>query len=382
MCTVSNNAGRGDVVRKGFKPVALACCIAGSGAAGASELATQGYLGFSLVDTDAAFSCETRACQGVFDDALFYGLSVGFQEEAFGGQIILSQNAEEDPRISLAQLSYTTAWDSSSFSVRGGRIIVPLGLYGTHRISPNTRAGLVMPQSYVLNSFYDILTLSDNGIALEMLNSGSLNLKAAAYQPSDETVETLVVTPGTPLPTNTGLVAGLVNLLLGGGSNTPALTPGSVQLQRNTRTDRGYYLGGNFDQENWRLDGGATQLEFGNDKLRAYNIGFEYTLGEWQPSIELLRLESGKTDPLDGASINLVYSAEHWQLFGNVVRFDSTQTDIAEDVLGGAYYWRDISVRLAHHRIQGGSFESTSSSGVNQNQVNSTILAVAYSFNF
>lgn len=370
-------------MRKGFPPLSpflISLCFAAT-TAQATELATQGYFGYSVVDTDAAFSCDTRACQGLFEDALFYGLSVGFQDEALGGQIIISQNAQEDPRISLAQLSYLGNLSSSTVTVRGGRIIVPLGLYGTHRISPNTRAGLVMPQSYVLNSFYDVLTLSDNGIALEWRGSNNLSLKAAAYQPSEETIETVVITPGFALPTNTGIVAGLVSLLVGSNPQAPSATPGTTQIKQQKREDNGFYVGAGFDQENWRIDGSATQLSFGDDKLTAYNVGLEYTWNAWQPSVELLRLETDKSKPMDGASVNLIYSAEHWQLFGNLVRFSSDQSDLSEDVVGGAYYWHDISFRLAHHRIRGADFV-TSASGAIQDKVNSTVLSAAYSFNW
>ncbi|MCI0354596.1 MAG: hypothetical protein L0099_06095, partial [Acidobacteria bacterium] len=177
----------------------------------ASELAIQGYLGYAAADVDTDIECSTRACSGVLDDTAFYGLSLGFQEGLVGGQVIISQDVDEDPRVSLAQLSLNHTGESFEIGGRAGRIIVPLGLYGSHRITPNTRPGLVLPQSFLLNNFYDLLTLSEEGAGLEA-RVGGWTFKGAIYEPDDATVETILVMPGGLLPPVDGV---------NGGGNAP-----------------------------------------------------------------------------------------------------------------------------------------------------------------
>lgn len=365
---------------------ALLCGSLASPLAAASEVAVNGYLGYAAADANIDIECDTRACAGVLDSTLYYGLSLGFQEGNLGGQVIVSQDVNEDPRVSLAQISLSGLWRDYVFTGRAGRVIVPLGLYGTHRITPNTRPGLVLPQSFLLNNFYDLLTLSEEGVAGDIRHENGFSLKAAVYQPSDEVVESIVIVPpASPLqPATAGLLGGLLQLLLGSPDpetpetpETPA-TGGTTTVRRDARTDRGYYLGASYEQESWRADAGWTRIQLGNDDLDAYNLGLEYTWESWQPSAELLRLETNNGSPLNGASLNLVYSAERWQLFGSAVRFEADGRRADEDILGGAYYLDAWSARLTHHHIRGNSLNDN----LPDDGVRSTILSVAYSFSF
>lgn len=353
----------------------------------ASEIATQGYIGYSGVHSNAEVDCHTRACPGVLESTLFYGLSMGFQEGPVGGQVIISQDADADPQVSLAQLSFAHVWAHTTASARAGRIIVPLGLYGSHRITPNTRPGLILPQSYLLNSFYDLLSLSDQGIALSLLQDNGFELKAAYYQPSDETRKTLTqAQPGLVGNLGGGLGGLLGNLLgglLGGLLGQPVVpgtppvtgTPGTVDTR--SHTDKGYYVGADYTGLSWRADGGWTRLSLPQGNLDAYNAGLALHLGNWQPSVEAFRLESGN-NATDGLSLTLVYNGNSWQMFGNAVRLQTDDLKATEYVLGGVYYWRSFSLRLTHHEIRGDAV-LRNLSGKN---LHATTLSGAYSFNF
>lgn len=354
-------------------------------AASASELALQGYAGYAVVDTDsdADIECVSRACPGVFDDTLFYGLSLGFQEGIVGGQLIVSQDVDEDPRVSLAQLSLSHTGESFMASGRAGRIIVPLGLYGSTRITPNTRPGLVLPQSFVLNSFYDLLTLSEEGVAVD-LQSGGWTFKAAAYKPDKETVETVLLTPGVllPLPGNPSgnLLGNVVDslLFLLFGTDPQASTPGQPgsQVVSSSRSSRGYYGGVAYENDGLRSDFGYTDLELLGVDFRSLNAGIEYAFDAWQPSLELFQLDVGDGEKVDGGSATLVYNGDSWQLFANAVRLGTDDAEARETVFGGAYYWNNWAAKLARHDIDS-DFPQVST----EDSLRSTVLSLAYSFN-
>ncbi|MGH8530806.1 MAG: hypothetical protein ACRETN_13355 [Nevskiales bacterium] len=352
-------------------------------AAPASELALQGYAGYALVDTDAgSLECVSRACPGVLDDTLFYGLSLGFQEGIVGGQLILSQDVDEDPRVSLAQLSLSHTGESMQVSGRAGRIIVPLGLYGSTRITPNTRPGLVLPQSFLLNSFYDLLTLSEEGVAVE-LRSGGWSFKAAAYEPDKETVETVLLPPGGLLPIagpNGNVLGNLVDavlFLLFGPADAPPVPgqPGS-QVVTSKRTSRGYYGGLAYENNGLRTDFGYTDLNLLGVDFRSLNAGVEYAFGAWQPSLELFEFDVDNGDEVRGGSATLVYNGDSWQLFANAVRLGTDETEARETVFGGAYYWNNWAAKLARHDIDSDLPQVSA-----EDSLRSTVLSLAYSFN-
>lgn len=352
------------------------------GASGASELALQGYAGYAGVDTDEDFECVSRACSGVLDDTLFYGLSIGFQEELIGGQLIVSQDVDEDPRVSLAQLSLTHTTEKLQMSARAGRIIVPLGLYGAHRITPNTRPGLVLPQSFLLNSFYDLLTLSEEGAAGE-LRTGAWTFKIAAYEPDEETVET-VLSPGgglLPVPDPNGNVLGnlvdtLLFLLFGPGDDSGLPGQPGSQVVTTKRTSRGYYGGLAYENDGLRADVSYTDLDLLGLDFRSLNAGIEYAFGAWQPSLEVFELDVQDGEPVRGGSATLVYNGNSWQLFANLVQIENGGTDARETVYGGAYYWNNWAAKLARHDIDT-EFPQLST----ESRLGSTVLSLGYSFN-
>ena len=353
-----------------------------TGGASASELALQGYAGYAGVDTDEDFECVSRACSGVLDDTLFYGLSIGFQEGFLGGQLIVSQDVDEDPRVSLAQLSVTHTSEKLQASARAGRIIVPLGLYGTHRITPNTRPGLVLPQSFLLNSFYDILTLSEEGVAGE-LRTGAWTFKAAAYEPDEETIEVIFEEPGglLPVPPDGGSVLGtLVDtlvFLLFGPSDPPVPGQPGNQVVTSKRTSRGYFGGVAYENDGLRADLGYTDLDLFGLDFRSLSGGVEYAFGAWQPSLEVFELDvGGGGDAVRGGSATLVYNGNSWQLFANAVQIETDDTEARELVFGGAYYWNNWAAKLARHDIDT-EFVQVSA----EDSIGSTVLSLAYSFN-
>ncbi len=373
-------------MRRNASPSILAGALLLAGhAALASELALQGYAGYALADTDsdADIECVSRACPGVLDDTLFYGLSLGFQEGIVGGQLIVSQDVDEGPRVSLAQLSLSHTGERLQASGRAGRIIVPLGLYGSTRITPNTRPGLVLPQSFLLNDFYDLLTLSEEGVAVD-LHSGGWTFKAAAYQPDEETVETALLPPGGLLPLPSGptgnllgnVVDGLLFLLF--GTDPQLSTPGQPggQVVTSKRTSRGYYGGLAYENNGLRTDFGYTDLDLLGVDLRSLNAGVEYAVGAWQPSLELFELEMAGSDEVRGGSATLVYNGDSWQLFANAVQLGTDDTEARETVFGGAYYWNNWAAKLARHNIDS-DFPQVSA----EDSLRSTVLSLAYSFN-
>lgn len=347
----------------------------------ASELQLQGYAGYAGVDADEDIACTSRACSGVLDDTLFYGLSVGFQEGFLGGQLIVSQDVDEDPRISLAQLSLTHTSEKLQASGRAGRIIVPLGLYGSHRITPNTRPGLVLPQSFLQNSFYDLLTLSEEGAAGE-LRSGSWSFKAAAYEPDEETVESVLLPPGglLPVPDPGGSLLGnavdTVLFLLFGPSDPQVPGQAGSQVVSSKRKNRGYYGGLAYENDGLRADLGYTDLDLLGVDFRSYNAGVEYLIGPWQPSLEVFQLEADRDEQVRGASATLVYNGDSWQLFANAVQIEADIAEAREVVVGGAYYWNNWAAKLARHDIDT-EFVQLSA----EDSLGSTVLSLAYSFN-
>lgn len=345
----------------------------------AVETDMRGYLGYVSVVNDQEVDCETRSCQGVFEDTLFYGLSLNLQGEELGAQVIVSQDEAQNPEVSLAQITARTGLGGIEASFRLGKIIVPLGLYGSQRITPNARPGLVLPQSFFLNTYYDLLTLSDRGLGVH-LTSDRWALKAAAFSPVEEIFTQIVQDPTVPLE-EAGflerLARGLFSDLFGDLADPPPGGEESVVTEE--REFEGGYLGASHVGDTTRTDIGMVRLDLNGNRLDAFNFGNAWMIGRWEPSIELFRLdfkESG--DKADGISVNLVYSEASWQAFSNWVVIEDSSDKSREWVVGGAYYWDDHwSGLIAAHRLDG-SFSGLPRA--DDQEINSLSLSIAYSW--
>ncbi len=342
------------------------------GTANALETDFRGYLGYVGVSSDEDVECESRACQGILDSSLFYGLSLGVQGEELGAQLVVSQDDEAEPELSIAQLTARTGFGGIQASARVGKIIVPLGLYGSQRITPTARPGLVLPQSFLLNTYYDLLTLSEQGLALQ-INSEAWTFKAAAYKPRKEVVERII-----ELPTNAqaNFFQGLISLLF---NDVESSSSGNTVTIVERQEFDGGYLGVSHQGAVAKSDLGFVRLDLDGSRLDALNLGTAWNLGAWEPSIELFQLDFVDVgNKLQGGSMNLTYSAESWQGFGNAVLIDAEGTTSREYTAGGAYYWDDHwSGLLALHRLEG-DFSNVSST--NANEVHTLSLSLAYSW--
>ncbi len=312
----------------------------------------RGYLGYVAVDSDDGFSCNNKACKGVFDESLFYGLSASIHGEHLGAQVIVSQDLEEDPDISLAQATWRQQLFSMDLGLRAGKIIVPLGLYGSQRITPTTQPGLVFPQSFLLNAYYDILTLSEEGLGID-LRGDILGFKAAYYEPEDVLSQRTVTTPGSPGP---------LDFLLGGllGLDAPTGLGGTPPQQATVvdeYTNKAAYIGVDYRSDNYLADAGWIRQEVNNIELDAYNAGIQTSIGNLQPSIEVFELKfRDSNSKIEGISLNFLYSGDKWQTFLSGVTLDLETNDTQELVLGGVYFWGEtgqLSTRVTWHRLDG-----------------------------
>mgnify|MGYP000079581633 CR=1 FL=1 len=334
----------------------------------------RGYVGYAGVDASEDIECNNRACQGTLEDSLFYGLSASLQGEHFGGQVIVSQDEEEEPDITLAQGTWRNQLLGLDMNLRAGKIIVPLGLYGSQRITPTTQPGLVFPQSFLLNAYYDLVTLSEEGVGLD-LRGDRWGLKAAIYEPEKEAVERVVVIPGTAGPLDF-LFAGLLGLdSVTGLGGTPPQVMTVVEDQNNRAT----YLGFDFRNVEYQVDAGWIAQELGDVRVDAYNIGLQTSIGNFQPSLEAFELDIENVEStIEGLTLNMLYSFEKWQVFATGVHIDIGQGDTEELVVGGVYYWGDgdISTRLAWRRVDGDLPGATQG----LDNVDALGLSVAYSW--
>lgn len=355
----------------------LTACLLASPAALAWDFDLRGYLGYAAVDTSEDFECRNRACQGVFENTFFYGVSAIAQGDHLGAQVIVSQDEEEDPDISIAQLTWRQQLLGGELDLqaRGGKIIVPLGLFGSQRITPNTQPGLALPQSFLMNAYYDLLTLSENGLGLDV-RGYTWGFKAAIYEPQDTVVERVVNIPGTDGPLDF-LLADLLGLgLLSGLGGTP---PQNVVVREN-QNNKAAYLGVDYRDADYVADIGWIGQELNDLRIDAFNAGIQTTLGHFQPSIEAFQLDiEGIEDAFEGVSISLLYSAERWQAFVSGVNLDIGRSTSQELALGGVYYWDSegrLSTRLNLHRLVG-NFPGVTDG---PDSVTAYALAVAYSW--
>lgn len=344
----------------------------------ALETDARGYIGYVSVSTDEDLTCESRSCQGVLASTLFYGLSLSVQGEELGAQVVAAQDDEGDPELSIAQVTARTGFGGVQASARLGKIIVPLGLYGSQRITPTARPGLVQPHSFYLNTYYDLLTLSDKGLALQ-LDAENWSFKAAAFKPRKQVIERIIESGGIDIPDNeqTGFLEGVLSLLFGSNLAEPPSPGGKVRTVERREFDGGY-LGLAHHGEISRSDLGFVRLDLNGNRVDALNLGSALTLGAWEPAIELFQLKFERTGTrLEGASLNLTYSAESWQAFTNAVYLDLAGSDSRELTVGTAYYWNDNwSALLAAHRLTG-DFSAVSQV---DDEVNSLSLSLAYSW--
>ncbi|MGB1581302.1 MAG: hypothetical protein ACPHER_07320 [Nevskiales bacterium] len=341
----------------------------------ALETDWRGYLGYAAVSVDEDIECNTRACQGALASSLYYGLSLSVQGEDLGAQVVVSQDDEEDPELSIAQLTARTGFAGVQIGARIGKIIVPLGLFGSQRITPTARPGLVQPQSFLLNTFYDFLTLSDKGLAVQ-INSEAWTFKAAAYEPRKEIVERVIHIPGSTA--SPSILEGILALFLGGNPQTNN-TPTTITVEEQ-REFNGGYLGLGHQGQSTQTDLGFVRLDLNGSRIDAFNLGNVWLLGAWEPSVELIRLNLDDTDTtIDGISLNLTYNAEKWQAFGNAVDLDIEGQTSREYVLGGAYYWNENWSGLLSARQVEGDFSTISN--MDLDQVKSLTVSVGYSFN-
>lgn len=341
-----------------------------SNTASAVETDFRGYLGYVGVTSDEDINCESRACQGVLDSSPFYGLSLSLQGEELGAQVVVAQDDDAEPELSIAQLTARTGFGGVQASGRLGKIIVPLGLYGSQRITPTARPGLVLPQSFLLNTYYDLLTLSEQGLALQ-LNSEAWTFKAAAFKPKKEVIERIIELPNNS-PDN--FFQGLLSLLFNNRDNTT-----NTIIIREEQEFEGGYLGIGHQGEAMRSDLGFVRLDLNGSRLDAFNLGTAWNLTAWEPSIELFQLEFVDTsNKLQGGSVNLTYSAEAWQTFGNAVYIEAESATSREYTAGGAYYWnKNWSSLLSLHRLEG----DFSSVGANdEDAIHTLSLSLAYSW--
>ncbi|MDX1497176.1 MAG: hypothetical protein R3352_06450 [Salinisphaeraceae bacterium] len=340
----------------------------------ALETDWRGYLGYAGVSVDEDIDCETRACQGALASSLYYGLSLTVQGEDLGAQIVVSQDDEEDPELSIAQITARTGFGGVQIGARIGKIIVPLGLFGSQRITPTARPGLVQPQSFLLNTFYDFLTLSDKGLAVQ-INSESWTFKAAAYEPREEIIERVIQIPGDNPSTN--VLQGIIALFL--GTNPQPSQPTTITVTEE-REFEGGYLGVGHQGLSTQTDLGFVRLDLNGSRLDAFNLGNIWLLGAWEPSFELIRLELEDTDTtIDGVSLNLTYNAEKWQAFANAVDIDIEDQNSREYVVGGAYYWNENWSGLLSLRQVEGDFSTVGS--MELDKVQSATLSLGYSWN-
>ena len=340
----------------------------------ALETDARGYLGYVGVAVDEDIVCGTRACQGILASALFYGLSLSVQGDELGAQVVAAQDSEEDPELTIAQLTARTGFGGVEIGARLGKIIIPLGLYGSQRITPTARPGLVLPQSYFLNTYYDFLTLSDQGLAMQ-LTSEAWNFKLAAYKPRKEVIEQVIQLPNNE---QANIFQGILSVLLG-DSFTTSSNNNTVRIVE-LRNYEGGYVGLSHQSETTRSDAGFVRLDLNGSRLDALNLGNAWMLGAWEPSVEIFQLKFDDTgSKLNGGSFNLTYSAESWQSFGNVVQIDIEGEKSREYTVGGAYYWNDNwSGLLALHRLEG---EFSNASTSDEDQLHSVSFSLAYSWN-
>ncbi len=364
--------------QQSLAPALLLTGLSMPGLSQALETDVRGYLGYVEVASDEDILCDSHACQGVLADTLFYGLSLSVQGEELGAQIVVAQDEDEDPELSIAQITARTGFGGVQASARLGKIIVPLGLYGSQRITPTARPGLVLPQSFFLNTYYDLLTLSEKGLAIEF-SGESWSLKAAAFKPRKEVIERIVELPIADIPDSgqVSLLQDLLESLIGDALFAPP-SGGSIKVVERQEFDGGY-MGMGYLGESTRTDLGFVRLDLNGSRLDAINLGNAWLLGSWEPSIELFRLKFDDTgNKLEGASVNLTYSAESWQAFANAVLMDFEGTESREYTTGGAYYWNDNwSGLLALHRLEGSFIDA------NENvtdKVHSLSLSLAYSW--
>lgn len=361
-------------LKTSFSGLVLLGCMVLSTPAAAWDYDFRGYLGYAAVDSDEDFECTNRACQGVLDDSLFYGLSASAQGEHLGAQIIVSQDLEEDPDISLAQATWRNQLIGMDMNLRAGKIIVPLGLYGSQRITPTTQPGLAFPQTLLLNAYYDLVTLSEEGLGFD-LRGDSWGFKAALYEPEEAIVERVILIPGTAGPLDF-LLAGLLGLdALAGIGGTPPQTMTFIEKHDN----KAGYLGLDYRSVEYLADFGWVAQELNDIRVDAYNAGIQTSIGNFQPSLEAFQLDIQDLDAtFEGLSLNFLYSFEQWQAFASGVHIDIGDGDSEELVLGAVRYWGNgnLSTRLTWHRIEGDL------PGVTQgvDQADAWGLAVAYSW--
>ena len=337
----------------------------------------RGYLGYAFVETSEDVDCNNRACQGVLENTLFYGLSAIAQGDHLGAQLIVSQDLEEEPDITIAQATWRQPLLNKDMDLRlrAGKIVVPLGLFGSQRITPATQPGLALPQPFMLNAYYDLLTLSENGVGVD-LRGYTWGFKAAIYEPQEESVQRVIQIPATDGPLDF-LLADLLGLdLLSGIGGTPPQTIVVTEKQSN----KAGYLGIDYRDEDYLFDFGWIRQELNDLEVDAFNAGIQTTIGQFQPSIEAFQLDiDGLNGGFEGVSINLLYSAESWQAFVSGANIDIGRSTSQELVVGGVYYWDAdgrISTRANMHRLSGDFVDSTS--GIKD--VTAYAVALSYSW--
>lgn len=353
------------------------------------------YLGYVGVELSDDVICEGPACNGILDDTAFYGLSASLAYAPFQLQAVVSQDQNGEPELSLAQLSMSQLLGNWQSQLRLGKIINPLGLFGANRITPTARPGLELPQSFFLNAYYDLLTTSEYGAAVEF-RQNDLVLKATVFRPEPDAIRTVVINDdnvenGNVLDdisdavgdlTGINLGLGVLGPLLGlggdmqPGAGDPAEPNTTIRVENIEKTS--YFVGVEHDGFDRLYDAGYTQLRLGDERIEAFSLGGQHQYGQWFPSIELTQLRARNAGTkTKGVSLTLLYQAQHWSAFANGTHFSSDRLDSTDYNIGAAYFHKQWTFKLSAHQLERTADDNAGDS-IDLLDTNSVAFAISY----
>lgn len=344
-------------MRQSFLKVCVSVlCVILPVSASAQELTygLSGYLGYvGVFDDSESFECQGRSCTGVFDSSAIYALLGSARYKQFRATVLTNQDEDGEPRLTLAQVSYATLLGGWSLESRIGKIINPLGLYGANRITPTAAPRYELPQSFTLNSFFDLLTTSEYGFALEG-RRGEWLLKGAYFRPEERTIQNLTTTTTTD---NTGLgaipgIGGLLGGLLGGAAGGGTVTTTTIE-EIELGLDS-WYAGIAYDQFEWRAEIGTVQLDLGSTTVSAYTAGYERELiAQLKGALELMYIEDENSDePTQGYSAALRYELPAWQIIAQYTDLRNDLTgDLSDASIGIGTERGPWSARVVAHKV-------------------------------
>lgn len=313
-----------------------------------------GYLGYVAVNDDSDnIRCESRSCLGVFEDSIIYALLGSARYGKWRATVLSNQDEDGEPRLALAQISYSTLFAGWSWEARLGKIINPLGLYGANRITPTAAPRYELPQSFTLNTFFDVLTTSEYGFGLEARHNQWL-AKATYYRPEKRTIENVSSTTTTDnsgvgaIPGVGGLLGGLLGGAAGGGTTTTTST-NQVELGLNS-----WYAGLAYEEFEWRVEFGTVQLDLGVADVSGYSLGFERELlPQFRALVEALYIDDDSTsEPTQGYSAAVKYELPQWQILAQYTDLrNKASADLKDASIGIGTERGPWSARLVVHNI-------------------------------